>query len=84
MIGLLLAGYWLAMKKKSYKGYSPQKINKENLFKKEKILFEENWEIIHITYILDNIVESMTTLLYICYYCSVYKNCWGIYTEVGR
>ena len=49
MIGLLLAGYWLAMKKKSYKGYSPKKINKENLFKKEKMLFEENWEILHIT-----------------------------------
>ena len=54
------------------------------LLKKEKILFEEKWEILHITYILDSIVESMITLLYTCYYCSVYKNCWGIHTEVGR
>ena len=45
------------------------------LLKKEKILFEEKWEILHITYILDSIVESMITLLYTCYYCSVYKNC---------
>ena len=45
------------------------------LLKKEKMLSEENWETLHITCILDSIVESMITLLYTCYYCSVYKNC---------
>lgn len=69
------SGTLIGNEKKIYKGYSPKKINKENLFKKEKMLFEENWEILHITCILDNIVESMTTLLYTCYSCSVYKNC---------